>query len=478
MNNSPFQLPASEIEFHPASYCDFVGRLFWWNGELYRGITRANVDFVRQLFKEGVVQGLIEKGVLVQTELTNLSVQDFGLVLKHRRVSFVSYCFEWSWEMFRDAALLVIDLQQELTRHGLTLKGPHPWNVLFEGSRPVYVDFGSIWRDGGNHTWSAYGEFRRFYVLPLQAMACGYGCIARRLLHDMFDGNIGRELLALTRQKSLRTVAMERARRWLLNATKRIPPHHRAVVKNVAEHLKIPRHRWKTGKPGMNTLDNIRCELSGINIPRDQPFLDQDCKDHVSHYSDSQDWTKKCTVIRKLLLELNPVSVLAIGKNLMAISKMAATLGKQVIALDMKEQVVSQLYHDARGLNLSILPILMDFCMPSQGSGVCDQEGSPATSRLKCEMVLALGLVHVLISERQLNLEQISAGLSAFSKRWLVVEFARQDDDAVRPWLTGEYSWYCLENFISALRPHFQSIRVVSFGTDSRTLVLCEKQLF
>lgn len=46
--------------------------------------------------------------------------------------------------MLKDAALLHIDLFIRLGRHGLVFKDWHPYNILFKGTNPVFVDFGSI----------------------------------------------------------------------------------------------------------------------------------------------------------------------------------------------------------------------------------------------------------------------------------------------------------------------------------------------
>ena len=89
------EIPIKEVDYHPNSFCDSGGRVFWWKNELYRGIKEPHLPFCKKLFEEGIVQRLIEKEFLVQTELTNLTLNGYPLVLKHRRVPFVSYANEW-----------------------------------------------------------------------------------------------------------------------------------------------------------------------------------------------------------------------------------------------------------------------------------------------------------------------------------------------------------------------------------------------
>ena len=155
-------IPAQEVIFHPHSFADDAGRLFNWNGQLFRGISYARTAFFGRLFREQIVQGLVERGLLIETEPTDLSVNGYGSVVRHRNVPFVSYPNEWCAAMLRDAALTIIELAIELTQRGLTLKDAHPWNVLFDSSKPVYVDLTSISPQQNEATWSAYDEFCRF----------------------------------------------------------------------------------------------------------------------------------------------------------------------------------------------------------------------------------------------------------------------------------------------------------------------------
>ena len=184
----PSEIPPEEVEFHPLSFADTNGRVFWWKGELYRGISPERKDLYNKLLEPGIVQNLIKKGLLVETEVSSFSMNDYPLVLKHRVVPFVSYVYEWPSLMLKDAALALIEIAMELAKEGLSLQDAHPWNMLFNGSKPIYVDFGSIAPARPDTLWRAADEFYRFFVYPLQLMSHGYSRIARWLLHDYEQG--------------------------------------------------------------------------------------------------------------------------------------------------------------------------------------------------------------------------------------------------------------------------------------------------
>ena len=89
---------------------------------------------------------LFQFGVIATKELAGHSYRDlnYDLVLEHERNPFVSYPHEWSASMLKDAALLHIDLFGRLGSHGLILEDWHPYNILFNGPKPIFVDFCSI----------------------------------------------------------------------------------------------------------------------------------------------------------------------------------------------------------------------------------------------------------------------------------------------------------------------------------------------
>src|SRR5215469_9973729 len=98
------KLDRSEVDFHPRSGLDWSGRVFWWKGGLYRAIKSERVSFYEQLLSAGFIRDLVQRQLLIDTELTDLELDGYGLVLRHRTVPFVSYCYEWCGEMLKTAA--------------------------------------------------------------------------------------------------------------------------------------------------------------------------------------------------------------------------------------------------------------------------------------------------------------------------------------------------------------------------------------
>jgi hypothetical protein len=93
-----------------------------------------------------------------------------ALAVEHPKVWFPSYPYEWPAEMLHAAGELTLDLATSALSEGWGLKDATPYNVLFEGPRPIFVGICSFeQRDPGDSVWLAYGQFVRTFLNPLIA---------------------------------------------------------------------------------------------------------------------------------------------------------------------------------------------------------------------------------------------------------------------------------------------------------------------
>ena len=89
-------------------------------------------------------------------------------LLEHERVAFPSFPYEWPAEMLHKAAKLTLDLAGSFLDDGLRLKDATPFNVLFRGPRPVFIDVLSFEaRPPGDPLWRPEGQFTQAMLLPL-----------------------------------------------------------------------------------------------------------------------------------------------------------------------------------------------------------------------------------------------------------------------------------------------------------------------
>ena len=440
-------IPRDGVQMDKRSFFDDSGRLFWWKEGLYRGIAPEDAEFFRSLFGESPLEGV------VNTTVTDLELPPFGLVLQHQVLPFVTYPYEWSPTMLKDAALHVIRLQIELSKRSLTLKDAHGWNVLFQGPIPVQVDVGSIAPHPGG-TWQAAEEFRRFFLNPLRLYARNCNRVARTLLMD-FD-------LGVTEADVHRLGITTLANRALRKS--RAVAERRATTSGKAD-------------PRIKELVNLqkRVEAARVAPPKGE-WSDYYDETFPSFQPTSGQWTEKHRGVHSILSRLRPERVFDIGSNTGWFAELAADLGSHVIAGDPDEAAVDALYLRTKSTGKSIVPIVFDIRRPTPAQGMGYSWFTAATSRFNSDMVTALGLVHHLVFKANLKLDVIAEELCSYSSRWLIVEFIPPDDQFVRERAPEKKPWYSLEGFMDALGRHMTHVETLPSAPSPRVLLLYERK--
>ena len=362
----------------------------------------------------------MNRGLLIDSEITQQSAAGFDLVIRHKRLPFTSYPNEWCAPMLKDAALTTLDLLIELYDHGLTLKDGHPWNLLFDGSRPVFVDLTSI-TPLKHSTWPAFDEFSRFCVYPLFMMANGHERIARGLLSE-YDGVHKSEALGLTRSWIPSRFAMNRLMRRAARKVKRL------VTREVESQL--------------SELINLRKDLQTIYLRRSKELAPAS--------------TAAGQVFGGLQSRVRPSSILTLGRNAAPDAAAIAASGCRVVAFEPDSVQAAQLYSQSRDKSLPVLPLVIDFVKPTPSIGYSSHYSIAAHERLSCDLVWAPELVDDLVLKKYLPWELIIEGLSLFTRRWLLVGFPHKassiSDD--RP------AWYSREHLVESLTRRFRLSRL------------------
>ena len=166
------------------SFRDPAGHVFASNGRIFRVMKAEAANELRAFLASNTAQEFTERKQLVGTEfLGTESVEDLIrnndlssviendpvlAVVEHERIPFQSFPYEWPPQMLYAAGCLTLDLAESLADEGLGLKDATPYNVLFRGPDPVFVDLLSFERrDPFDPTWLPYAQFVRTFLLPL-----------------------------------------------------------------------------------------------------------------------------------------------------------------------------------------------------------------------------------------------------------------------------------------------------------------------
>lgn len=433
----------TDIEFHPTSFCDGNGRVFWSGGEIYRGIPEKRAEFTRRIFADGIVNDLIAKKFIPRTTLTDASLPDYPVILHHERIPFVSYAYEWGPSMLREAGLLTVRFLRELAGHNLAMAEVASWNILFAGPEPISVDFADIIEapDNQEALWATLAPcLQSYYLRPLELYARGQGNLARLLLTDYEHGPIQREFDAAT-------------------ATDRMPPTLRKAVHRYSNAI---RRRVPGTADSFLFKKLAECEQQLLRFnfaPR--PATVAAAENHA--------------LLARVLEERTPKSALVVGGDDATIALVART-GAPTIALDRDESRVDAIYEKARAERANILSLVVDLRYPAPGYGVQNAVLPPALTRLRCDLVVALGLIESLVFEQRLQFEQIAGTFAALTLRHLIVDFPSPKNPNVLGHLRDPYfAWFSRDHFTTALEKHFPVVRVEPSPGGGNALIVCEK---
>ena len=175
-----------EFNSEPGSFRDRTSRVFYQHDAVFRVLTDpASADW-QQLTAASFFHRLHKAGKIVQTEQVETCVfQDTApalaaaalpsptdaspwvATLKHQKIPFISYPYEWSFGMLKDAALLQLELLQEALSEGMILKDASSYNIQWIGSRPIFIDIPSFTRLTPGDPWVGYRQFCQLFLFPL-----------------------------------------------------------------------------------------------------------------------------------------------------------------------------------------------------------------------------------------------------------------------------------------------------------------------
>ena len=170
---------------HSASFRDPSGFVFVDQGVIKRHISPLYFKQYNALKSSGFFKKLHQAGLLVKHE--ELSVSDKAIVIQPEPISFFTYPYEWSFNQYKEAALLTLKIQKFALEHGFSLKDASAFNVTFHKGQMVFVDTLSFDLYQDNTPWRAYKQFVMHFLGPL-VLAKYNGSQSLKLMNSFMDG--------------------------------------------------------------------------------------------------------------------------------------------------------------------------------------------------------------------------------------------------------------------------------------------------
>jgi SAM-dependent methyltransferase len=395
------------------------------------------------------------------------------LLLRHPRIPFASYPWEWPPALWLAAAENTLDLCADLVREGWILKDATPLNVLFLGRQPIFVDVLSIARlDASQPIWFAYAQFVRMFLLPMLAYArLGWplhGAISQRNGYEPEDLYPALPLFARLTQPALSAVTLPHL------LSKRKP----AAPPNAAAATSAPRKLGKLADPELTrhillkTLDRLRRQMRHVT-PAARASNWTGYTGTATHYVED-DHARKRDFVARALDRARPRNVLDVGCNTGVYARLAAATGASVVAIDTDLQTVDRLAVSLKDTDTDILPLCVDLSNPTPAAGWLNLEnpsfldratGTTAADRAAglagtphFDTVMMLAVIHHLLLHNQVPLDRIAALAASLTSRHLILEWVPPTDPRFQDLLRGRdalYAHLTEDAFRAAFLPYF-----------------------
>ena len=385
-----------------------------------------------------------------------------GRLFEHDRIPFVSHPYEWSSAMLHAAGSLTLRLAESALEEGFGIKDATPYNVLFRGPQPVFVDVPSFeTRDPRDASWRAYAQFVRTFLLPLAAEKyCGIATHETLAAHR--DGLAPEQL-----NRSLGVF-----RRWMppLVSLVTLPKLlGRAGQEESAHRVRLAASPELARYILRGLLRSCRRQLSAL---APEPRADSTWSgylDRKSLYSAEQREQKE-RFVRKAVDLAARGPVLDVGANEGHYGLLAARAGASVVAIDSDAAVVGSLFRRASAEKLDVLPLVVDLARPTPAMGWRNAENSSFLERCagrknspgKFSLVLLLAVVHHLLVTERIPLDQVLNLAADFSKDLVLIEYVTPEDPMFRRLLRGRdelYSHLTRARFEAATQARFELIQ-------------------
>jgi hypothetical protein len=359
-----------------------------------------------------------------------LRAEEYGAVLRHELIPFVSYPYEWTPGMLRDAALLTLDLILASLDEDLVLKDATPYNVQFKGSRPVFLDVGSWEKLDAGEPWAGYRQFCMQFLYPLMLQSYK-GVPFQPWLRGALDGI---------------TPAQARS---LMSFRDRF---RKGTTTHVFIHARLDRSYSKRGRTGGDIKRELKSagfgkELIRANVRKVRKAVEAaDWSPPASVWTayrgdntyEDADNQAKAAFIEAVAGQREWNLAWDLGANDGHYSRILAEHARTVLALDLDPSTVELLYRDLKAEgNEQILPLVMNLTDPSPGLGWRGLERKSFTDRGKPDLILALALLHHVSITGNVPVRQFVEWLASLGSS-VVIEFMTREDPMVKRLLAAK----------------------------------------
>ncbi|WCO00843.1 spermine/spermidine synthase domain-containing protein [Psychroserpens ponticola] len=453
---------------HSSSFRDPSGYIFIDEGILKRSISPIYFKQYEALKKAKIFENLSKAGVLIPH--TELSVSDKEIVIQPEQIPFITYPYEWSFNQYKEAALLTLKLQKYCLEHGFSLKDATAFNITFHKGKAVFVDTLSFDFYEENTPWRAYKQFITHFLGPL-VLAHFHGAQSLKLMSNFIDGIPVNMLSSMLPFKTKLNPFLYSN----IHLLAKFEDKHNEDYKGETKQSKLSK------KAQLNIITSLYDYIKKLSLKEHSEWGNYYDK---TNYSDAA-FIEKANIINNWVTNLNAKSIIDVGGNDGTFVRQINHNFELALVCDIDNNAVDFNHKTLKSKKESnMLPFVLDALNPSPAVGFENKERQSFIERITKyapDVTLALAVIHHMTLSGNVPFEMSAHFFASFSEH-LIIEFPKREDSWVQRLLNtkGEFKahfdFYTIANFESCYLNHFELIEKKPIENSHRVMFLLRRK--
>ncbi len=451
-----------------SSFRDPSGYIFEEEGIVRRCILPIYFKQYNELKDKGFYTKLFKSGLLIPHKEVSEDLNK--IIIEPDQIPFITYPYEWSFNQYKEAALLTLKLQKFCLDHNFSLKDASAFNVAFHKGKAIFIDTLSFDFYEENKPWRAYKQFISHFFGPL-VLSSYHGAAILKLISNFMDG------LPLGMISSMLPIKT----RFSPTLYSNIHLLAKFEDKHNEEYHPKSRKTSLSKKAQLNIIKILYDYIKGLSLKQHSEWGNYYDK---INYSDKA-FRAKLNTIQNFTNLSNAKTLIDIGGNNGFFVRKLNSNFKLVLVCDIDNNAVDDNYEKTKNNKEShILPFVLDVSNPSAGIGFNNKERLSFLKRVKAfapDVTLALALIHHMTLSHNITFDMSAKFFAIFSK-YLIIEFPKRTDSWVERLLSAKgqfrehFDFYALDNFEMAFTNFFEVLEKQNLPDSHRVLYFLKRK--
>ncbi len=412
---------------HASSFRDPSGYIFLDEGVIKRLISPIYFNQYKALKTSGFFNKLFKAELLIPHE--EISATKTEIILQPEQIPFITYPYEWSFNQYKEAALLTLKLQKYSLEHGFSLKDASTFNVTFHKGKSIFIDTLSFDFYLDNTPWRAYKQFISHFLGPL-VLAHYHGAKSLKLMHNFIDGIPVKMVASMLPFKTKLNPFLYSN----IHLLARFEDKHKEDYQGKIKKASLSK------KAQLNIIESLYGYIKKLELKEQSEWENYYCK---TNYTDDA-FNFKAGIINKWMDSIRPKTLIDIGGNDGTFVRRINYDINQALVCDIDNNAIDCNYRNIKEKNEQhITPFVLDILNPSAAIGFNNKERQSFLDRIKVfnpDVTLALALIHHMSLSGNITFNMSAKFFASFSK-YLIIEFPKREDSWVERLLStkGEF---------------------------------------